>query len=399
VRIAYFDPFSGASGDMMLGALVHAGLPLNTLRAELKKLAVADYALTATQVQRGGITATKVEVKPKRRPRAADHEHRHHNLPEILHVIEHSRLPESDKRQAGAVFQRLADAEGRVHGCPPEKIHFHEVGAVDAIVDIVGSVVGLRLLGIERVVCGPIRTGMGFVTCAHGRLPVPAPATAELIKGFPTVGTDVEGELTTPTGAALLTTLADAFGPRPLMTVTAVGYGAGTATRETPPNVLRLFVGDVATEAEATEESDEVLVIEANLDDITGEIIGYVLDRLFAAGALDAFLIPIHMKKNRPGVILQAIVEPGNAPAIEQIILTETSTFGIRRTRASRRKLRRESVDVETRYGKVRVKVGHMGKNLVHAAPEYEDCRRAAAEAGVPLKHVYDAALDAFRRR
>jgi len=399
VKIAYFDPFSGASGDMFLGALVDAGLPLKALREELRKLPLEGYSLAAAKTQRGGIAATKVNVKVKSRAHAHDDAHPHANLPEILDLIAHSTLPDEDKAQASAVFQRLADAEGRVHGCPPERIHFHEVGAVDAIVDIVGSVVGLRLLAVERVVSGPIRTGMGFVTCAHGRLPVPAPATAELIKGFPTVGTDVEGELTTPTGAALLTTLADAFGPRPLMTVSAVGYGAGTATRETPPNVLRLFLGEVATDAEAAEESDEVLIIEANLDDITGEIIGYVLDRLFAAGALDAFLIPIHMKKNRPGVILQAIVEPANAPAIEQIILTETSTFGIRRTRASRRKLRRESVEVETRYGKIRVKVGHMGTALVHAAPEYEDCRRAAADAAIPLKHVYDAALDAFRRR
>jgi len=395
LKLAYFDPFSGASGDMILGAIVDAGLPVKALREEMGKLPLAGYSLAAQKTQRGGIAATKVNVKLKGHPHD-DHPNRH--LPDILRAIERSDLPDDDKRQASAVFQRLAEAEGRVHGCPPEKIHFHEVGAVDAIVDIVGSVVGLRLLGVERVVCGPVRTGMGFVTCAHGRLPVPAPAAAELLKGFPTVGTEVEGELTTPTGAALLTTLCDAFGPRPLMTVTAVGYGAGAATRETPPNVLRLFVGEVATEAEA-EETDEVLVVEANLDDITGEIIGYVLERLFAAGALDAFLIPIHMKKNRPGVILQAIVEPGNAPAIEQIILTETSTFGIRRTRASRRKLRRESVEVETRYGKIRVKVGHMGKTLVHAAPEYEDCRRAAAEAAVPLKHVYDAALDAFRRR
>jgi len=399
LRIAYFDPFSGASGDMLLGAIVNAGLPLRKLRDELRKLAVADYSLSARPVERGGIAATKVQVKPKRHSPARGREPRHHNLPEILRVVGRSKLPEGDKLQASAVFQRLAEAEGRVHGCPPEKIHFHEVGALDAIVDIVGSVVGLRLLGVERVVCGPLPTGTGFVTCAHGRLPLPAPATAELVKGFPTVGTDVEGELTTPTGAALLTTLADAFGPRPPMSVTAIGYGAGSADRESPPNVLRLFIGEVEVEAEAPEEADEVLVIEANLDDTTGEIIGYVLDRLFAAGALDAFLVPIQMKKNRPGVLLQAIVEPGTAPAIEQIILTETSTFGIRRTRASRRKLRREAVEVGTRYGKIRVKVGRMGKALVHAAPEYDDCRRAAAEAGVPLKLVYDAALDAFRHR
>jgi len=398
LKIGYFDPFSGASGDMMLGAIVDAGLPLKTLREELKKLPVGDYTLTAQKTQRGGIAATKVNIKVKTRAHSRDDEHPHSNLPAILDLIEHSALPDDDRRQAAAVFQRLAEAEGRVHGVPPEKIHFHEVGAVDAIVDIVGSVVGVRLLGIERLVCGPVRTGMGFVTSAHGRMPIPAPATAELLKGVPTVGTDVEGELTTPTGAALLTTLCDAFGPRPLMTVAAIGYGAGTATRETPPNVLRLFVGEVISEEEEAEERDEVLVIEANLDDLSPEIIGYVLDRLLAAGALDAFLIPVHMKKNRPGVLLQAIVEPGSAAAIEEIILTETSTFGLRRTRATRRKLHRESADVTTRFGKIRVKLGRLGRKLLHAAPEYEDCRRAAAEFSVPIKAVYDAALDAFRR-
>jgi hypothetical protein len=382
---------------MILGAIVDAGLPLRALREELAKLPLEDYSLVARKVERGGFTATKVDVKLKRRGHDPDHSHR--NLPEILRLIGRSELPKGDQDQAATVFQRLAEAEGKVHGCPPEKIHFHELGAVDAVVDIVGSVVGLRLLCIERVVSGPIRTGTGFVECAHGRLPVPAPATAELLKGFPSVGTDIEGELTTPTGAALLTTLADGFGPRPPMMVTAVGYGAGTAQRETPPNLLRLFVGDVAAEEEVTEETDEVVVIEANLDDLSPEITGYVVDRLFAAGALDAYLTPIHMKKNRPAAILTAIAEPATAAAMEEIFLTETSTFGLRRTRASRRKLRRESADVATPYGKIRVKVGHMGKKLVHAAPEYEDCRRAATEFGVPLKMVYQAALDAFRRR
>jgi len=391
LKIAYFDPFSGASGDMILGALVDAGVSLASLRRELRKLPLDGYSLSARKVERGGFAATKIDVKLKHH----GHDHPHRHLPDVLRIIRRSGLEKAEKERAAAVFQRLAEAEGRVHRCAVEEIHFHEVGAVDAMVDIVGAVVGLRLLGVERVVSGPLRTGTGFVECAHGRLPVPAPATAELLKGFPSVGTDIEGELTTPTGAALLTTLADAFGPRPPMTVATVACGAGSRDREGVPNLLRLFVGEAA----AADEADEVAVIEANLDDLSGEIIGYVLDRLLAAGALDACLIPIHMKKNRPGVILQAIAEPGAAPAIEQIILTETSTFGIRRTLATRRKLRRELVDVATRYGKIRIKVGRSGKTLVHAAPEYEDCRRAAVETGVPLKRVYDAALDAFRRR
>jgi len=400
VKIAYFDPFSGASGDMILGAIVDAGLAVRTLRQELALLPLDDYSLTARKVERGGLAATKATVKLKGHRRGAEHPHRH--LPDILRAIEQSGLPDGDKVQAAAVFRRLADAEAVVHGCPPEKIHFHEVGAVDAMVDIVGSVVGLRLLGIERVVSGPLRTGLGFVDCAHGRLPVPAPATAELLKGFPSVGTEIEGELTTPTGAALLTTLADGFGPRPPMTVSAVGYGAGTANRETPPNLLRLFVGDVVSEEEAgrdaTEETDEVMVLEANLDDLSPEIAGHALGQLLAAGALDAFLTPAFMKKNRPGFILTAIAEPATAPAVEEVMLTETSTFGLRRTLASRRKLRREWAEVATPHGTVRVKVGRLGRKVVHAAPEYEDCSRVAAKSGVPLKEVYQSALDAYFR-
>ena len=392
MKIAYFDPFSGASGDMILGALVDAGLSLTALRRELRKLPLEGYTISARKVERNGIGGTKVAVK------VTHHDHHHRHLPDILGIIRGSDLPERDKERAGAVFQRLAEAEAHVHRCTVEEIHFHEVGAVDAIVDIVGAVAGLRLLGVERVVCGPLRTGTGFVECAHGRLPVPAPATARLLEGVPSVGTDVEGELTTPTGAALLTTLAESFGPRPPMSVAAIGYGAGTAEREALPNLLRLFIGDAIPVGEESEEADQVVVLEANLDDLSPEIAGHVVERLFDAGVLDAFLTPVYMKKNRPGFLLTVLVEPVAAAATEELLLTETSTFGVRRTLASRRKLRREWADVKSRYGKVRIKLGYLGDRLAHAAPEYEDCRAIANHKGIPLKEVYQAALDAFRK-
>jgi len=390
LKIAYFDPFSGASGDMILGALVDAGLSVRTLRRELGKLSLEGYSLGSRKVERGGFAATKITVKLKK----ADHDHGHRHLPDILRIIRRSGLPKADKEKASAVFQRLAEAEARVHACGVDEIHFHEVGAVDAIVDVVGSVVGLRLLGVDRVESGPLRTGTGFVDCAHGRLPLPAPATAELLKGFPSIGTDLDGELTTPTGAALLTTLADAFGPRPAMAVAAIGQGAGSRERESVPNLLRLFIGDAA----ASDEADEVMVIEANIDDLSPEITGHVVERLLDAGALDAFLTPVHMKKNRPGAVLTAIAEPAAAAAIEDLIFAETSTFGLRRTLASRRKLSRTWAKVRTKHGTIRIKLGRLGTKLVQAAPEYEDCRRAAARRGVPLREVYQAALDAFRR-
>lgn len=397
LKTAYFDPFSGASGDMTLGALVDAGVSIRALRAELRKLGLGGYTLSAKRIERSGIGATKIAVKV-RKPRHG-HRHPHRHLADILGIIDAADLPETDRERAGAVFRRLAEAEAHVHCCGVDEIHFHEVGAVDAIVDIVGAVVGLRLLGVERVVCGPIRTGTGFVDCAHGRLPLPAPATAQLLRDVPSIGTDVEGELTTPTGAALLTTLADAFGPRPPMAVRAVGYGAGDAERDGPPNLLRLFVGDAVTPAEGLEEADQVVILEANLDDLSAEIAGHVMERILDAGALDCFFTPIQMKKNRPGVLLTALVEPARSAAIEELLLTETSTFGLRRTLASRRKLRREWVEVKLKGGTVRIKLGHLGDRLVHAAPEYEDCRALAARRRLPLKAVYEAALDAFRRR
>ncbi|NQT85820.1 nickel pincer cofactor biosynthesis protein LarC [bacterium] len=388
MKIAYFDPFAGASGDMTLGALVDAGVSPRRLRQELASLPIGKWSLSTRKVERHGLAATKATV----RDRGHDHAHRH--LADILHILDQSKLPPEDCERAAAVFRRLAEAEARVHRCTVEEIHFHEVGAIDSIVDIVGAVVGLRLLGIDRVVSGPIRTGTGTIDCAHGRLPVPAPATAALLEGFPSVGTDIVGECTTPTGAALLTTLADSFGPRPAMTVESVGYGAGGRHGKTVPNLLRLFVGQAVDAA----ESDEVVVLEANLDDLSAEITGHVMDRLFEAGALDAWLTPAHMKKNRSGVVLSVLARPDAAPALEALILTETTTFGVRRTRMARRKLEREWVTVKTKLGAVRIKIGRLAGRQVQAAPEYEDCRRIADRRNIPIKTVYAAALAAFRK-
>lgn len=388
MTIAWFDPFSGASGDMVVGALLDCGLSVRKLRQELGTLPLEGYSLSARKVERNGIAATKLNVRVKK----AQGRRRH--LPDILRILRRSGLPRGDAASAEAVFRRLAEAEARVHRCALEEVHFHEVGAVDAIVDIVGAVVALRLLGVEKAISGPVRTGTGSVACDHGVLPVPAPATAELLRGVPSVGTEIQGELTTPTGAALLTTLAEEFGPRPAMAVRSVGYGAGSAERDELPNLLRVFVG----EALGAEETDTVEVMEANLDDLSGEVAGHVLERALGAGALDAYIVPVHMKKNRPGMVLTLIAEPAAAPRLAELLLRETTTFGVRRHGAARRKLRREWASVRTRFGEVRVKLGYLGKRLVQASPEYEDCRRAADRHHKPLKTVYEAAVEAFRR-
>ncbi len=386
MKIAYFDPFAGVSGDMTLGALVDAGVSPRKLRSELASLPIGPWSLSTRKVERHGLAATKATV----RDRGHDHAHRH--LSDILRILDKSKLPAEDCERAEAVFRRLAEAEARVHQCSVEEIHFHEVGAIDSIVDTVGAVVGLRLLGIDRVVSGPIRTGTGTVKCAHGRLPVPAPATAVLLEGFPSVGTDIQGECTTPTGAALLTSLAESFGPRPAMTVGSVGYGAGGRKNEFVPNLLRLFVGETVGDA----ETDEVALLEANLDDLSAEVTGHVMDRLFAAGALDVWLTPAHMKKNRSGVVLSVLAKPEDAAALETLILTETTTFGVRRSRMARRKLAREWVTVKTKLGTVRIKVGRLAGKPVQAAPEYEDCRAIAEKKRVPIRTVYEAAMRAF---
>ncbi len=385
--IGYFDCFSGAAGDMILGSLVAAGLSTDSLRTELGKLGLEGYELTVRDVQVHGFAAKKVDVL-----HSDQKTHRH--LPDILKLIDTSSLSDRVKDNARRIFGRLAEAEAKVHGTSVDKIHFHEVGAIDAIVDIVGASIGMELMGIDRIVCSPISVGSGTVTCEHGVLPVPAPATAELLIGVPLADCDEPGELTTPTGAAVLTVLADTFGPIPPMKIERWGFGAGTREGTKRPNLLRLIIGnEVCDDAQA----DQVIVLEVNLDDATGEQIGHAFGALFAAGALDVFTTPIMMKKNRPGVLLSVLTTRDNQRACEEVLFAETTTLGIRSHRCDRRKLARAIETVGTRFGEIRVKVGLSGGRAIHAAPEYDDCAKAAQEHGVPLGEVVQEARHAWR--
>ena len=387
MRVAYFDCVSGVSGDMLLGALVDAGVNLEALQERLRWLRLHEFELTAEKVTRGGIAGTKVNV-------VVTHSHDHHRqLGDVLTIIQSSDLPAKPKANAELVFRRLAEAEAKVHNTTPDKIHFHEVGAVDSIVDIVGAAIGLELLAVDEILVSPIRTGTGFVTCEHGRMPVPAPATAELLSDFPSVGTDIPHELATPTGVAILTTLGTAARQRPAMTDYALGYGAGGRDNPEMANVLRLFVGEV----EGSAGEDDVWVVETNLDDISPEIVAYACERIFEAGAVDVFTSPICMKKGRQGILLQAIAHDHTREAVEAAIFEETSTLGVRRYRAQRTMLARTEERVETQYGEVRVKVGRRGGEALTVSPEHDDCRAAAGAAGAPLKRVYEAALAAAR--
>jgi len=391
-RIIYFDCFSGASGDMILGALLDAGLELSGLKRELKKLRLAGFSLSARKVTRGGFSGTKFDVEIR-------HDERHERrLAEILALIRKSGLPQSAKVRAQHIFSRLAAAEARAHGTTPGRVHFHEVGAIDAIVDIVGAVVGLELLGVKKIFVSPIATGRGYVESAHGRLPVPAPATAYLIEGVPAKSTDIERELTTPTGAAILTTLADGFGEMPLMKVEEVGYGAGTAPGERVPNLLRVFLGSpLGRVAASGYDTDAVLHFATNIDDATPETCARAVERLMDAGALDAWLCPITMKKGRAAWTLHALCENRDADAMTDIIFRETTTFGLRVTSEKRLKLQRKIVSVKTKYGAVKVKIGMRGSEVLTASPEYEEVRRLAEKRGVAFRDVYEAAKAALR--
>lgn len=388
MRIAYFDCFSGISGNMILGALVDAGLDVERLTAELAHLPISGYALRTEEVRRRGLRGTYVEVEVSEKG-----VERH--LHQIEEIIDGSDLPKAVKSRSQAIFRRLAEAEARVHGMPIDHVHFHEVGAMDAIVDVVGAAVGLWLLGIKRVYASPVHVGCGTVTCAHGTLPVPAPATQELLRGVPIYGRDVEAELVTPTGAAILTTLVEEFGGAPPMQVQQVGYGAGS--RDLPlPNLLRVSIGETTEEVEGYEE-DVVTVIETNIDDMNPQLFEHVMDRLFDAGALDVFLTPIQMKGSRPGVQLTVLLAEERVADALGVLFAETTTIGVRTYPMRRWKLGRERIVVETRYGPIGAKVARRGAAVMNVAPEYRECQRAAEERGVPLKEVYQAALQAAR--
>ncbi len=389
VKTAHFDCFSGASGDMILGALIDAGLDPDDLKSLFSRIPVEGYAFAAEKVNTKGFAATRVTISldaSQKQP----HRHLHH----ITEIIENADLPQSVRNRAKSVFTRLATAEAAVHGSTIEKVHFHEVGAVDAILDIVGACYGLDRLGIGQLTCSPLATGCGTVQCEHGLMPVPAPATANLIRGVPVVGTDVEAELLTPTGAAILTEFAQGYGSLPAMTVDTIGIGAGQ--RDLPrPNILRLFTG---TSADHARPHASVTILEANIDDTTPEILGYTIERLLKEGALDAYCLPIHMKKSRPAHLLAVIAEPDSVARLENVIFAETTTLGIRRHDAERSCVTREIQAVQTPYGDIRMKIGIRHNEVITAAPEFEDCRVAAEKHGVPLQVVMTAAGDAYRK-
>jgi uncharacterized protein (TIGR00299 family) protein len=383
MKIAYFDCFSGISGDMCLGALIDAGLDPGTLQTALKGLPVAGYSLTANRVVKQGVSAVKAEVK------LPETNHQHCiGLLEITAILEGSRLPEQVKSDALRVFQRLVEAEAKVHGVSVEAAHLHEVGAVDALVDVVGTILGLYLLEISEVYASPLPPGGGTVRCSHGVLPVPAPATLELLKGIPTFPSPVQSELVTPTGAALITTLAKGFGPLPAMTVAATGYGAGD--KNFPhPNVLRIIIGDQEEEVPLPLYQESVAVIEATIDDMNPEFFSHLGDKVFSLGALDYYLTPVYMKKQRPGTKVTILSEPDTANIIAGLLLMETTTLGCRIRKEQRLVAERDFVAVHTPYGSVRVKVSRETKTI---SPEYQDCLEVAEVAGIPVKLVYDAA-------
>ena len=445
MRIAYLECFSGISGDMFLGALVDAGVSPRLLEDAVAALGVG-AKLEISRVMRSGISATKVDVwvdgekdmpreeywakqndggverapspakadnehdhhhghghshdhehhhahNPSRAGAPAPHEHTHRGLTEIRKIISSSSISDSAKKTAIAIFEALGAAEAKIHNVPIEDIHFHEVGAVDAMVDIVCASVGSEALGVDEIICSPLNVGGGTVKCAHGTFPVPAPATVELLKDAPVYSSGVQMELVTPTGAAIVKTLVRRFGPFPQMKIDKSGYGAGSRELDGRPNVARLVIGDAVS---AHVASETITVLEANIDDLNPQVFGYVMDRLFEEGALDVFGMPVQMKKNRPGTLLTVLCKPEDADKLTQLIFAETTTLGVRRREEARQTLARRWENVRTQWGEVRIKIASMNGTVTNYAPEYEDCRRLAAEHRVPLKMVMQEASRAY---
>jgi len=381
MKTLYFDCFAGASGDMILGAMVGAGVDPNVLSQQLSLLNVQGFNVRFDTVNRAGLSATHAIVQTA-------HEHKHRHLKDILSIISNAALPTGVKERATKIFTRLGEAEARVHNEPIEKVHFHEVGALDAIVDVVGAAISFELLGIERFLSSPLHVGSGVVEMEHGRFPIPPPAVADLLKGVPFYSTDIKGELLTPTGAAIITTVSEQYGPMPAMRCDSIGYGAGTREYESFPNALRVFVGE--TQA-ADSQLEKLLMIETNIDDLSPQVLGHVMDRAFELGALDCYFTSVQMKKNRPGVLLSILCEPESKQRLMQLLFSETTTLGVRTYEVERRALERSVVRVETQYGPIDVKVARLNGQVVNEMPEFEQCRRIARETGVPLKRVEEA--------
>ncbi len=366
---------------MILGAAVAAGVDPDFLREQLSLLKVTGFSVDFETVNRSGLSATYARVQTA-------HEHSHRSLADIKQIIHGSDLTDAVKQRAVQIFTRLAEAEARVHNEPVDHVHFHEVGALDAIVDVVGAAICFNALNIERFISSPLHVGSGMVKMAHGQFPIPPPAVAELLKGVPFYATEIKGELLTPTGAAIITTVCSEYGPIPEMKTDATGYGAGTREYPDFPNVLRVLIGE--TEAGATDE--RLWMLETNLDDASPQILGHVMDRVFELGALDCFFTPVQMKKNRPGVLLSVLCGRQEKEALMKLLFTETTTLGVRSYEVARRALERSVVRVETQYGPINVKVAHLDGRVVNEMPEFEQCRQAATKANVPLKIVEEAA-------
>ncbi len=437
MKTLYLDIFSGISGDMFIGALLDLGVDAHQFEHELEKLGVNGYHLHVARREKSGIAGVKFDVHLEGEhdhdhdhhhdhehahshhehdhehghSHAHEHEDHHHDenrtFTEIKKLISQSTLSDWVKKKSIAVFQRIADAEGKIHGKPPEQVHFHEVGAIDSIVDIVGACIALEMLGKPRVLAAPVVEGVGFINCAHGRFPIPAPATLAILGARCVAVTqcDEPHELVTPTGAALLAELAESFGPMQGLVAEKIGFGLGTRDNKTRPNVLRAVLGTESSTPDPRSstiespdwEMDTITVLETNLDDISAEILGNFVERALTAGVLDVFHTPIQMKKNRPGVLLTVLCAESDADKFSEMILRETSAFGVRRHSAQRRKLRREFVTVKTPFGEVTVKLGKLNGKVVQAAPEFESCKKLADEAKVPLKEIYEAALKALQ--
>ena len=391
---------------MIVGSLVNAGLDYLSLVEEFKKIPLPPYELSFKTVQRGGLAGTKFDLysaplkdkslpprtdKNRRHPPQVDSHHGSYTFKDLLNMVHSSTLKDITKEKVLEVLTRLGKAEARVHNTSLEEVEFHELGAIDTVLDIVGSVIALEILGIERAYSSPLPTGSGFVEGEHGRLPLPAPATVELLKGRKVIATSIAQELTTPTGAAILATLTEEAEVCPDLRLEKVGYGAGSRENAEHPNLLRVLIGELTPET----EEEEVWMMETNLDDMTGQLCGYVTDKLFKAGALEVYTTPIQMKKNRPGILLSALVPGAARPGVEMVFFQETTTFGIRAYRVARKRLQRMPAEVDTPYGRVKVKVGWLNGQVRRVAPEYEDCRRIAEERGIPLRLVYQSAMEA----
>ena len=423
MKTLYLDLSSGISGDMFIAALIDLGVDARQLERELLKLRIEGYHLHVSRGRRASLEGVKFDVHlagqhhHEAQPHTHTHNHSHahghahahehgRNFTEIRQLIAASQLSDWVQQKSVAIFQRLATVEGKIHGVPPEQVSFHEVGAVDSIVDIIGACIGLELLGKPRVLASTVVEGTGWIDCAHGRLPIPAPATLAILgaRGIPLSQCDEPNELVTPTGAALLAEFVEAFGPMREVVAEKIGYGLGTRDNPRRPNALRAILGGSRGEGRGSStgvgthdwETDTIMVLETNLDDINAEILGNFMEKALAAGALDVFHTAIQMKKNRPGVLLTVLCTEADADKFSELLVRETSAFGVRRYTAERRKLRREFVTVQTAYGSVTVKVGQLDGKVLQAAPEFESCKKLADQASVPIKEIYAAALRAF---